>query len=149
MAPAPIPRSEAASPALVFDPLSERLVALTPSLARLVLEPRVGADRQQRLEALGEPRRHVQREPAAHRVADEVGALDPEVIPQHLEVRGAGVHRARRAWLDPRLTMAPKVGHHPLPTGGHGRDELLPTAAALGEAVEKGDRRAFAGDEIV
>jgi hypothetical protein len=45
--------------------------------------------------------------------------------------------------------MAPKVGHNPLPTGGHGRDELLPAATALGEAVEKGDRRAFAGDYIV
>ncbi len=102
----------------MFDPLSERLVALTPSLARLLLESRVGADRQQRQEALGDPGRHVQREPAAHRVADEVGTLDPEVIPQHLEVRGAGVHRARRARLDPRFTMAAKVGHHPLRTGG-------------------------------
>src|SRR5205814_5395943 len=89
-----------------------------------------------------------ERKPAAHRVAGNVAALDAEVVPQGDEVVGARVHRAEDAVAGLRFPVAPEVGHDPSPAFGHSRDELAPAAAALRETVQKGDRRAVAGDKV-
>jgi hypothetical protein len=91
----------------------------------------------------------MQGQPAAHRVAHQVGAIDAEVIPQHLEVGGAGVHAARSARFHARLAMAAQVRCKPFVALGHGRDDLSPAAPTLGEAMQEGDGRAFTFHEIV
>ena len=91
----------------------------------------------------------MQREPASHRIADEVGALDAEVVPENLEVSETRVHGAHCPGLQPSFAMTAQVGHDPAPASGHGVDQLLPAPPALRKAVEEGDRGALACNEIV
>jgi hypothetical protein len=78
-----------------------------------------------------------------------VGTRDPKVVPQHLEVGGAGVHRVWRTGLDAGVAMTAQIGNQPLPAIRHLRDDLVPAAPGLGEAMEQRHRRTFADHLIV
>jgi hypothetical protein len=133
---------------VVFDALGEGGIPAPPPLAGFFLQAGMGADGQQREDALRAPGCDVEREPPAHGVADEVRAGNIQVVPQHHEVAGAGVHAARGVRRGPRLAVAAEVGHDPHVTCGHPRNDLQPAPAALREPVEQRDRRPFAADEV-
>ena len=134
---------------ICLDPLRQCLIAAAPPLARLVLETGMGADREQREDPFRMGGRDMEGEPPPHGVAHQVGARDPEVVPQHHEVGSAGLHGVWATRADAGVAVAAKVGHHPPPAAGHVGDDLVPAAPALGESVENGDRRTFADHLIV
>src|SRR5439155_11581065 len=130
--------------AVVFDPLGKRLVAKPSSLTRIFVEPGVRTDGEKRERTVGVARCDVKREAAAHRVTHDMTSLEAELVPQPQNVRGTPVHRAWGARADLRLAVAAKVWHDPSPALRHMRDDLVPAAAALGEAVQERHRRAGA-----
>ena len=131
--------------AFPLDSLGERLVVSSTLVARILVQPGMGADRQQREDPLWPPRRDVEGEPSAHRVAGEVRLLEAELVPQRHQVIRAGVHRTRLARRGLRLAVTAEVRHDPSPTFGHLRDDLPPAAAALSETVQECHRRSVAG----
>jgi hypothetical protein len=94
-------------------------------------------------------RGHMQREAASHRITDQMRALNLKVSPEHFQVGGAGFHGASGAWRQSSLAVPAKVGDHKSPACRHGRDDLLPAAAALRESVQERDGHAISRDEIV
>ena len=134
--------------AILLDPRGQRLVSLAPSLAGIGVESCVRADGQRREDAVGPPGGHMQGEPAAHRVADEVAALDLQRVPELDQVLGAGVHGAGGAMPDLRLAVAAEIGDDPPIALRHLGHQLAPAAAALCEAMQERHRPALAGDKV-
>src|SRR5205807_144630 len=70
--------------AISLDAIGKRLVAATPPVASAGVQAGVRADGEHGKDAVTAACRDMEGEPAAHRVADEVRALDAEMVPQHL-----------------------------------------------------------------
>ena len=134
---------------VVLNALRQGLIVSAPVFALVLFKPRMGPDGQERQGTCRPRGRDVEREPAPHRVSDQMAARDPKMVPEHLEIFRACLHRVERTRLDAGIAMTAQVWHHPPPAIGHLRDDLVPAAPALGEPVKQGDRRTFADHLIV
>ncbi len=119
------------------DPLVLGDVVLAPSARR------GDPDDAQGPAALGQ----LERQGAAHRVADEVGLADPELVERALEVVG-GVGNARSRLLVGQLrpaVVAVQGGRDHLVFRDQRRDHGHPAAPGSGEAMDEDDRLALTG----